>query len=258
MNSNIALIGGETTQKTFENVHIRLADLARSTPNSREDWPLRVVYLVSCAAHDGDERVDYLRERAQKTLGSLGLEVFTPRIIDHQSANDPDNACVVAEADWIYFSGGHPNVGMNILKESRVFQAIMNAYQRGVLISGSSAGAMILCSHSIIITPELNAEVEKIIRRGEGLSDWHISPPLIQKCLGMVPRSMCWPHMNVFFSAEWAQSLLQDGHRFIGVDEQTAAVKSGDGRWQVWGLGKVAVGSRQALHEYLPDEDIDL
>ena len=250
MNSCIALIGGETFTEGFKEVHIRLLDLARSIRANPDDQPVRVVYLVTCASHDGAERVDYLRERAENNLGKMGIEVSTPRVIDRQSANDPEYARVVSEADWIYFSGGHPHVGMRILKGSLVLEAILAAFKRGLLISGSSAGAMILCSHSVVITPEMNAEIGKIIQRGEGHSDWLIPFPPLEKCLGLVKRSMCWPHMNIVFSANWVRSLLPHGQRFIGIDEQTAVVKDTTGRWHVWGKGSVVVGTHEALHVY--------
>ncbi len=256
MNSSIALIGGQTFTEGFEEVHIRLIDLARSMRTNPDDRPVHVVYLTTCASHDGVERVDFLRERAKKNLGSMGVKVSTPRVIDHQSANDTECARIISEADWIYFSGGHPHIGMRILTGSRVLEAVLTAFKRGVLISGSSAGAMILCRHSIVITPDMNAKIENIIKRGEGHSDWLIPPPPIEKCLGLVPRSMCWPHMNQFFSVNWIRSLLPHGHRFIGIDEQTAAVKNTTGRWQVWGRGKVMVGTHHTHHEYPSDTDV--
>jgi len=258
MNSSLALFGGETSTPEFESVHLRLVDLARSTRSLSYSHKIRVVYLTTCASQDGAERVDYLRERATQVLGSIGLEVLTPPVIDHQTANDAKYAKQVSEADWIYFSGGKPHVGMRILAGSRVLDAILAAWDRGVLLSGSSAGAMLLCSHSIVITPEMDTEVGKMIRKGEGISTWKIPMPPLEKCLGLVPRSMCWPHMNVIFSPEWVRSFLPEGYRFIGVDEQTAAVRDTKGKWQVWGEGSVVVGTSEALQKYTAGDTLNL
>jgi len=258
MNSSIALFGGETFTTGFERVYLRLIDLARTKRTHPDNQPIRLVYLATCASLDGPERVDYLRERAQKKLGSMGVVVSAPPVTDHHAADDPSYARLVAEADWIYFSGGLPHVGMQILSGSRIMAAVMAAWKRGVLLSGSSAGAMLLCSHSIVITPELDAEIEKLIKRGEGHSVWNIPLPAIEKCLGLVPRSMCWPHMNVLFSSDWARRLLPHEHRFIGVDEQTAVVKNAEGKWQVWGKGKVVVGTHQTLNEYTTGDVVEL
>jgi cyanophycinase len=188
----------------------------------------------------------------------MGVNVSTPLVIDRRSANDSENAREVSEADWIYFSGGHLHIGMQILKESRVLDAILTAFQRGVLISGSSAGAMLLCSHSIVITPETNAELEHIIQCCKGRSDWILPPVPVEKCLGLVPRSMCWPHMNQLFSVDWVRSMLPQGFRFIGIDEQTAAVKNAQGRWQIGGRGKVMVGTHHFRDVYPAGTDMDL
>ena len=256
MNTSIALLGGETSTPDFESTHRQLVDLARTLRASPGDGPVRAVYLVTCASHDGIERTDYLRERAQQKLGEMGVKVSTPPVIDHASANDPQYVSVISEADWIYFSGGHPNIGMQILQDSLVLEAILAAAQRGVLISGSSAGAMILCSHSVVITPEMRAAADGMIKAGQGHADWQFPLPPVVKCLSLVPESMCWPHMNRLFSLEWSRRLLPDGYRIIGIDEQTAAVKDISGRWQVWGKGKVVVASHSRQQEYVSGMEI--
>ena len=258
MNTSIALIGGETFTPDFESTHRQLIELARSSRVDPTDRPVQAVYLVTCASHDGVERTDYLRERAQKNLGALGVKVSTPPVIDHASANDPQYARMISEADWIYFSGGHPDVGMQILQDSLVLDAIMTASKRGMLISGSSAGAMILCSHSIVITPEMRTAADRMNKAGQGQGEWQIAHPPVIECLGLVPTSMCWPHMNRLFSVNWSRQLLQDGHRIIGIDEQTAAVRDVCGRWQVWGKGKVLVAAHSWLREYGPGMDMQL
>jgi cyanophycinase-like exopeptidase len=256
MNTTIALIGGETFTPAFEATHRQLIDLARSSRATPGDRPVHAVYLVTCASHDGIERTDYLRDRAQQKLGAMGVKVSTPPVIDHSSANDLRYARMISEADWIYFSGGHPHIGMQILQESLVLEAILAASQRNVLISGSSAGAMILCSHSIVITPEMGAAADRMIKTGQGHADWQISRPPIIECLGLVPASMCWPHMNRLFSLNWSRQLLPDGHRMIGIDEQTAAVRDISGRWQVWGKGKVVVAKHNWQREYVSGMEI--
>jgi cyanophycinase-like exopeptidase len=257
MNTSIALIGGETFTPDFESTHRELIGLARSLRVDPDDRPVQAVYLVTCASHDGIERMDYLRHRAQLKLGEMGVNVLTPPVIDHSSANDPQYARVISEADWIYFSGGHPHIGMQILQDSLVLDAIMTAAKRGVLISGSSAGAMILCSHSVVITPEMRTAADRMIKAGQGHADWQFAHPPIVKCLDLVPKSMCWPHMNRLFSLNWSRQLLPDGHRLIGIDEQTAAVKDISGRWQVWGKGKVVVATDSLQQDYVSGMDIE-
>jgi cyanophycinase-like exopeptidase len=208
------------------------------------------VYLVSCASHDGTERINYLRSRAQSKLGAMGLKVFTPLVIDRESANDPENATLISEADWIYFSGGHPHIGMQILKGSLALKAVQHAARRGVLISGSSAGAMILCGSSIVITPEMSSAAQQMTRKGEGPFEWQIPIPPVIDCFGFVPDSMCWPHMNRLFSLQWSRQLLPNGHQIIGIDEQTAAVREGKNCWKVRGQGSVLFATQQTVNKF--------
>ena len=90
MNTSIALLGGETFTPDFESTHRQLINLARTLRATPGDGPVRAVYLVTCASHDGIERTDYLRDRARQKLGAMGVRVSTPPVIDHSSANDPE------------------------------------------------------------------------------------------------------------------------------------------------------------------------
>ena len=245
MKSPIALIGGEEFADGFEDVHASLLELARRgrERQGRENGrPVRVVFLPTCAADDGPETVSYWCDEAQRRLGALGAQVLSARIVDRESADDPKNARSIAEADWIYIGGGYPHIGMRILSGTRAQQALDAACQRGALISGASAGAMMLGARSWVITPDMEAAITEMFSEGTGLSDWSLPLPPPLDCLGFVPKSMCWPHANQLFSIRWIQDgLLPAGHFVIGIDEQTALVNTGSDGWEVQGRGKVTL-----------------
>ncbi len=245
MNSPIALIGGEEFADGFEDVHASLLELTRKQRDSRareNGRPVRVVFLPTCAADDGPETVSYWCEEAQRRLGALGAQVLAARIVDWASADDPENAQRIAEADWVYIGGGYPHVGMRILGGSRSQQALEAAHQRGALISGASAGAMLLGARSWVITPDLDAAITELFTEGTGLGEWSLPLPPPLDCFGFVPRSMCWPHANQLFSLRWLQDgLLPAGYFVIGIDEQTALVNTGTDGWEVQGRGKVTL-----------------
>ncbi len=257
MKSPMALIGGEEFADGFEDVHAGLLELARSqrerfTSRGNENGnPIRVVFLPTCATEDGPETVTYWCDEAQRRLGALGAQVFPARIVDRVSADDEENTRLIAEADLIYFGGGYPHVGMRILSGTRALQAIMTAHQRGTLIAGASAGAMMMGARSWVITPEFDANITELLSTGSGVSDWDMPLPPSLECLGMVPRSMCWPHANLLFSVRWLKNgLLPPGHFVIGIDEQTALVNAGTDGWEVQGRGKVTlVDSRYQVRE---------
>ena len=238
MCAHLALIGGEEFSDGFEDVHAGLlADLGGRR---------RVVYLPTCAADDGGEAIDYWCTTARDRLSALGASVDTPRIVDAASANDVRHAQLIAEADWIYLGGGYPHVAMRILANTRSLDALSEAVARGALIAGASAGAMMMGARSWVITPELVAAIGRMWETGAPVPDLSLPPPL--DCLGMIPRSMCWPHFNRVFSMKWLErGLLPTGFTLIGIDEQTALVSTDgvtDGqaaRWEVRGRGSVTI-----------------
>ena len=64
-------------------------------------------------------------------------------VIDRASADDPALAAVVGEANFVYLSGGRPDYLHRTLDGSLVWQAILSVLERGGLLAGCSAGAMI-------------------------------------------------------------------------------------------------------------------
>ncbi len=242
MSGPLALIGGEEFADGFEDVHARLLELARVSAPHRNGRAVRVAFLPTCAADDGLERVDYWCDLARQRLEALGAKVSTPKIVDRLSADDPDYAQQIAEADWIYIGGGYPHVGMRILTGTRALSALETAWEAGSLVAGASAGAMMLCARSFVITPEVDEAITPLLEQGQGVGDWNIPLPPPLDCLGFVPNSLCWPHLNQLFSMSWLKSgLLPAGYTMIGVDEQTALIGLPSCSWETLGRGKVLI-----------------
>lgn len=234
MHSRLALIGGEEFSDGFEDVHANLLkDPGRAQP--------RLVFLPTCAAGDGDEAIEYWCNTAREKFTALGAIVETPRVIDRASADDARYAQLIAKADLIYFGGGYPHVAMRILPQTRVMAALQDAVQRGVLIAGSSGGAMLMGARSEVITPELAGEISRVWEHGAS-PDW--DPPLTEliDCLGWVAHGFCFPHFNRVFPWKWLEhGILSDNEVMIGIDEQTALVSRADGWWDVRGHGAVTL-----------------
>ena len=234
MYSRLALIGGEEFSNGFEDVH---ASLLRDTGRAQP----RLVFLPTCAADDGDEAIEYWCNIAREQFTALGAIVETPRVTDRDSADEPHYAQLIAEADLIYFGGGYPHVAMRILPGTRVMAALQAATQRGVLIAGSSGGAMLMGARSEVVTPELAEEIGRVWEKGAP-PDW--DPPLtdIIDCLGWVAHGFCAPHFNRVFPWKWLErGILAGDQVMIGIDEQTALVSRTDHQWQVRGHGAVTL-----------------
>jgi cyanophycinase len=234
MYSRLALIGGEEFATGFEDVHAGLlADTGAALP--------RVVFLPTCAADDGDEAIEYWCNTAREKFTALGASVETPHVVDRASADNPRYAQMMAEADLIYFGGGYPHVAMRLLSDTRVLAALQAAVRRGVLIAGSSGGAMLMGARSEVVTPELAEEIGRVWEKGAP-PDW--DPPLtdIIDCLGWVAHSFCAPHFNRVFAWKWLEhGILAEGEVTIGIDEQTALGSRADDRWEVRGRGAVTL-----------------
>jgi cyanophycinase len=234
MHPRLALIGGEEFASGFEEVHAGLLkDIGCAQP--------RVVFLPTCAADDGDEAIEYWCNTAREQFTALGAIVETPRVIDRASADDSRYAQLIAEADLIYFGGGYPHVAMRILPGSRVMAALQDALDRGVVIAGSSGGAMLMGARSEVVTPELAAEIGRVWENGAP-PDW--DPPLTEiiDCLGWVAHGFCAPHFNRVFTWKWLEhGILADGEVMIGIDERTALVSLEDQQWEVRGRGGVTL-----------------
>lgn len=242
MASSLALIGGEEFADGFDEVHAKLAEVAYDNRQIKNTHPLHIVFLPTCAAHDGQETVQYWSELASQRLGALGADVATLQIIDQESANDPDNAHQIANADWVYIGGGYPHIGIEILSGTRALAALHQAHARGALICGASAGAMLLCARSWVITPEFDEAITKFFMEGGNADDFEIPLPPPLDCLGLVPNTLCWPHLNQFFSMKWVErGMLPAGITMIGIDEQTALVSQDNGSFRVLGKGRVVI-----------------
>jgi cyanophycinase len=234
MPPHLALIGGEEFADGFEDVH---ASLLKDTGNAQP----RVVYLPTCAADDGDEAIEYWCNTAREKFTALGAIVETPRVIDRVSADNAHYAQLITAADLIYFGGGYPHVAMRILPGTRVMATVQDAMQRGVLIAGSSGGAMLLGARSEAVTPELAQEIGRVWENGAP-PDWDPPLPEFIACLGWVANSFCAPHFDRLFTWKWLEhGILRDADVLIGIDEQTALVSLADQQWEVRGHGGVTI-----------------
>lgn len=149
---------------------------------------------------------------------SLGVKnVFSVDVIDSASANDISLAASIRNSRLIYLLGGFPRHLGETLASSACWRAVLDAYEQGAVIAGSSAGAMVLCGHYY-------DPYENKLLRG----------------LNLISNACVLPHHNKFGKA-WAGQLAQSlpGATLIGIDERTGMVGDLEGGWQVHGAGEV-------------------
>ena len=153
-----------------------------------------------------------------KSLGATDVRVLP--LVDKASADDADVVAALGQSQIIYMLGGFTHyLGQTLLK-SAAWQAMLNAFNAGAIIAGSSAGAMVLCEFYYYPT------ADEVV---EGL--------------GLIDNACVIPHFNTF-GKSWVKRLthLLPQTVLIGIDEETGMLNDGpDGMWQIYGKGDVTL-----------------
>jgi cyanophycinase len=180
--------------------------------------PIRILPAAAAPDHN-DQRAGNNGVRWFQSLGAR--DVRSIPLTDRESANDERIAQSLQDAKLIYLLGGFTHYLGQTLLGSRAWQAALEAYKKGAVIAGSSAGAMVLC--------------ERYYDPGQGQ---------IHEGLDLVHNSLVLPHHNTF-GKNWAPQLLSviPEVTLIGIDEQTGMIDDGAGQWTVYGKGSVTLYS---------------
>jgi cyanophycinase len=162
----------------------------------------------------------------------LETEVSALRIIDRESADDPQWESAIENADLIYFSGGDPNYLHETMNGSRAWSAAQRAWERGAVYAGCSAGAMILAKR---------------------IPSFRLFGTVVG--FGIVSAQFILPHFDaipVMFKPLIAalKAQIKKGDRMLGIDEETALVGRLNGEWKVMGRGKVHVIANEGNKTY--------
>jgi cyanophycinase len=176
-----------------------------------------VVVLPTAAAYEHPERAV---ERATAWFGGLGATVRGLPVLARADAEDDELAAVVRGARFVYLADGSPMHVRSVLKQSKVWHALDQAWEDGAVVAGSGAGAMVLGDP--MIDP-----------RGGAFT---IGLALIE-LVAVLPAASTW-------SAERLRrtvSLCPASVALAAIDEATALVRDPSGAWSVSGVGRVEV-----------------
>ena len=110
------------------------------------------------------------------------------------------------------------------------------------MISGASAGAMMMGEQAIVITPELLEDIGKYWESGAP-SEWDPPTPPLIPALNWLPQTIVAPHFDrPWFSRKWLErDFIPDGFTLIGIDERTTLAQNANGNWEVCGLGSITL-----------------
>ncbi len=206
-NGTLALVGGEewTEGCSFD------AELLAASGGDE------VLILPTAAAYEHPEKAV---AAAEAWFAGLGAKARGLAVLGRADAEDGANAEVVASSRFVYLSGGSAMHLRSVLKSSKVWAALLEAWRSGAVVAGSGAGAMVLTDP--MVDP-----------RGGALTVG----------LGMVEMLAVVPHLG-HESAEKVHrsiALAAPGLPVAGVPERTALIRDPDGSWRQAGQGQVQV-----------------
>src|SRR5262245_12171821 len=209
----VALVGGEEWTEPCAAFDRRLLELAGTD---------EVVVLPTAAAFEHPERAV---ERASTYFTSLGARVTGLAVANRREAETDANVSAIRVARFIYFADGSPLHLRSVLKGSAFYEAIVYAYGRGAVVAASGAGATVLADP--MVDPRGGAYTVG---------------------LGLVSGLAVFPYHGTAAEhlRERSVDLLARDAVLVGIDEQTAIVRAGDGPWEVMGAGSATVYRKDA------------
>ena len=214
----------------------RMADPDRRAIALAGGFAAPICIVPTAAAPDHNhEQAGQTGVRWFQQLGARQVTLLP--LIDQASANQSSIIFSLTNARLIYLLGGFPHYLGQTLAGSLSWQAILEAYQAGAVIGGSSAGAMVLCQHCY------NPETRSIVAG-----------------LNLVPNACIIPHHNTF-GKSWVSHLvsLLPKDILVGVDEQTGMLDDAeDGHWKVYGKGAVTLYKEGKVKVYHAAETFSL
>ena len=198
------------------------------------DVPLRI--LPTAAAPDRNH-VNAGNNGVRWFKGLGARDVISLPLIDKTSADDEEIAKSLREAKLIYLLGGFTHYLGQTLKDSPAWNAVIDAYQNGAVIAGSSAGAMVMC-------------------------EFYYDPYTrkIHEGLNLVPNALVLPHHNTF-GKNWALQLTREIPHvtLLGIDEQTGMLDDGENHaWTVYSRGEVTLYRDGNVETYKAEKTFSL
>ncbi|HEX8771437.1 MAG TPA: Type 1 glutamine amidotransferase-like domain-containing protein [Acidimicrobiales bacterium] len=176
-----------------------------------------VLVLPTAAAYEHAERKV---EQAEEHFTKIGAKVRGLMVLHRHEAEEEANANVVRKSRFVYLSGGSPMHLRSVLKDSALWDAILDAWHGGAVLAGSAAGAMVLCDP--MVDP-----------RGGAFT----------LGLGLLPRMALIPHHDTWSTEKAKRTITLAPARLpiVALDEQTALIRRPDTSWVVEGAGKAVV-----------------
>jgi len=184
------------------------------------------IAVVSSASSLGAE-VGEVYTRVFTSLGALQVTPLRPE--SRAQAHDPDLVDALGKVSAIFMTGGNQLKLSSLITGTPFGDAIQEAYQRGVAVGGTSAGASIMAEHMIAFGAGGSTPKQRMSQLSAGL--------------GLLRGAVIDQHFEQRNRYGRLLSLIAQSPSLLGlgIDEDTAAVIHEGSRLEVIGRGAVTV-----------------
>ncbi len=184
------------------------------------------IAVISTASSFGVEA----GERYREIFTGLGAADVTPvHAVTRQEANDEHVAQGVADATGVFMTGGNQLRLSSMIGGTKLAAAIVERFEHGAVVGGTSAGASAVSSHMIAFGASGATPKHRMAQIAAGL--------------GLLPGVIVDQHFQQRNRLGRLLSLIAQNPMLLGlgVDEDTAGVVGPDGVMEVIGRGSVTV-----------------
>ena len=217
------VIGGGSRPETMMKKFIELAD----TFNSGK---IIIFPMASSAPEEvGPEQAEQL-----KRFGAGNVEYH---ILTREQALKEENTGILDDVGGVFFSGGAQSRLMNILIDTPIHRKLLEIYEKGAVIGGTSAGAAVMSE--IMITGGEKREVKE----GHKFETIQANNIVTMRGLGFIKTAIIDQHFVVRKRHNRLISLVAENPELLGVgiDESTAIIFTPDEIFEVVGERNVIV-----------------
>jgi cyanophycinase len=167
------------------------------------------------------------------------LELEELPVLKRTDANSDVLATRARAGGFFYLVGGDPGWVAEVLRGSAVWTAMFDAWRNGAALAGSSAGAMALCSHTLV-----RAKWPNHVNRRPA------------DALGVLPKTAVLPHFDTF-GHKWVESAQATASDLdlVGIDERSAAVWNGSS-WLAAGPGAVTIVKGAKVSRFTSGQEV--
>ena len=197
-----------------------------------------VVCLPTAAGRESSKRIAYWSGLGEDHFSKLGVRVEAVEVVDRDTAMDESLSGRISSANFVYLSGGNPHYLYRTLVGTRAYEAIIGVLQKGGVVAGCSAGAMIW---------------------GERIPSFLPPPWPWKRRFSMIPGTTILPHFDEI--PAWLMRVFRivmfNRPTMVGIEGYTALVLSegmsvvcGRGGVTVWGKkGKMRFGHGEIIEQ---------